>query len=123
MSFKLMMIFLSPPTEVVAAVPTASAGVVSVSGGVVSVSGGVVVAAVVDAVVVAEGTSRRSGKMNISARRVLLSLGRMSCAWQSFSYHDVIIGVIWRTHLSPFSLARRWSITMLFCTSPELKNI
>ncbi len=63
-----MIIFLSPPTDVVAVVPTASAGVVSVSGGVVSVSGGVVVAAaaaVVDAVV-AEGTSRRSGKMNIS---------------------------------------------------------
>ncbi len=69
-----MIIFLSPPTEVVVAdVPTASAGVVSVSG-IVSVSGGVVVAAaaeVVDAVV-AEGTSRRSGKMNISARRVFV---------------------------------------------------
>jgi hypothetical protein len=78
MSFKLMIIFLSPPTDVVvAAVPTASAGVVSVSGG-------VVVAAVVVDAVVAEGTSRRSGKMNISARRVLLSLGRMSCAWQNF---------------------------------------
>ena len=75
MSFKLMMIFLSPPTDVVTAVPTASAGVVSVSGGVVSVSGGVVVVAataVVDAVVVSEGTSRRSGKMNISARRVFV---------------------------------------------------
>jgi hypothetical protein len=66
MSFKLMMIFLSPLTDVVAAVPTASAGVVSVSGGVVSVSGGVVVAAAVVDAVVAEGTSRRSGKMNIS---------------------------------------------------------
>ncbi len=68
-----MIIFLSPLTEVVAAVPTAS----TASGGVVSVSGGVVVtaaAAVVDAVVVAEGTSRRSGKINISAQE-FLSLG------------------------------------------------
>ncbi len=99
-----MIIFLSPLTEVVAAVPTvsaASAGVVSASG-VVPVSGGVVVAAaaaVVDAVVVAEGTSRRSGKMNISAESfVVIRLHVMRMA--EFFYHDVIIGVIWRASLT-----------------------